>query len=172
MLEVTREKGLWLWDGLTKMITSLPLSDHIVHGTLQSCACAIPVPNIDFYIFRLLTLQYTLRLTTTQFFSQYCDLSAYHCTARPPNCLPSLYTCFEVEHFMDVVPKFSMKILVVSDRELVQLAPPGLREGYCATRYVVRFSEWDLFDASYQSAASLRTKTDSPLCAQGSQLGQ
>ena len=46
---------------------------------------------------------------------------------------------------MNVVPKVSVKILVVSDCELVQLTPPGLREGYCTTRYVVRFSEWNLF---------------------------
>jgi hypothetical protein len=54
---------------------------------------------------------------------------------------------------MNVVPKFSMKILVVGDCELVQLTPPGLREGYCATRYVMGFSEWNLFDASYRFAA-------------------
>ena len=56
---------------------------------------------------------------------------------------------------MNVVPKVSVKILVVSDCELVQLTPPGLREGYCTTRYVVRFSEWNLFDASYESAAGI-----------------
>lgn len=172
MLEVTREKRLCGCGWSDKMTRGGPhchFQHHFVRGTLRSCAC---VPNISFCIFRLLTLQYTLLLTTTQFFSQYCHLSAYHCTARPPNRLPSLHTCFKVEHFMDVVPKFSMKILVVSDRELIQLTPLGLREGYCATRYVMRFSEWNLFDASYQSVASIRTKTHSPLCAQGSQLCQ
>jgi hypothetical protein len=63
---------------------------------------------------------------------------------------------------MYVAPKFSVKILVVGDCELVQLTPPGLREGYCATRYVMCFSEWNLFDASYQSAASRRTKYTHP----------
>jgi hypothetical protein len=148
-------------------LTSLPLSAVTLHCTASLCPRVMrSSANITHLrrfcaIFRLSTI-YTTTHLTTQSFSQYCNLSAYHNTAGSPDCLSSLHARFKVEHLVDVVPEFSMKILVVGDCELVQLTPPGLREGYCAARYMMRFSEWDLFNASYRSAVDIQTKYTHP----------
>ena len=147
-------------DGRSKLGQNGPLAGRcprqsqllLCPRALHSCALLVPIKYHTFIQFlrhlSVLTVYVTSYLAT-QSFPQYCNLSTDHCTAGPPNRLPSLHTRFKVEHVVNVVPKFSMKILVVGDCELVQLTPPGLREGYCATRYVMRFSEWNLFDASY-----------------------
>ena len=157
-------------------VPTVNFSSHFVRGPCIPVPCSSYAKYNTFIQFlrqlSVLTVYVTSYLTT-QSFSQYCNLSTDHCTAGPPNRLPSLHTRFKVEHVVNVVPKFSMKILVVGDCELVQLTPPGFREGYCATRYVMRFSEWNLFDASYRFAAgTYEQKSHSPLCVQGSQLGQ
>ncbi len=64
---------------------------------------------------------------------------------------------------MYVVSKVSVEILVVGDCELIQLTLPGLRERDGATRDVMRFSEWDLLDGSYSSAANTGVNTLTPL---------
>jgi len=161
------EVGLWLWEVTAKSAKMIRWRWQ----ALARCHFRSPCPRalhscakyFHFYIVFRLSRVYITSHLTTESFSQHCNLSAYHCTAGSPNRLPSLHTRFKVEHFMNVVPELGVKILIVGDCELVQLTPSGLREGYCAARYVMCFSEWNLFDASYWSAADIRANTLTPL---------
>ena len=99
------------------------------------------------------------------------DLSVYHFPARSSNGFTPLDTSLKVEDIANVVRKILIKILVILERQLVQLAFTRLGQRNCLTRYMMSFSEWDLLSRNQRQTSKRGKLHHILLSSRGNQRG-
>ena len=81
--------------------------------------------------------------------AQLSSRALQHLPARTTNRLPPLNTSLKIEYIMHVFLKLIVQALVILERQIVELAFPGLGECDCTSRNMMSFSERNLAKVRY-----------------------